>query len=423
MEAERANHGEPRALPLEERRHRVENAGKVHARAGYHAGPRPDGEEAIGRLAGGVAHDFNNLLTVILGRAQLLLQRLPEADPLRRHAGLIQSTAERAGALTQQLLAFGRKQVLQPRVLDLNALVSDVKKIRRRLLGEELLTVLDPGLGRIKADPVQLEQVLINLAVNARDAMPRGGRLAIETVNVELDQAFVRANPGARPGSHVRLAVGDTGTGMDAEALSRIFEPFFTTKEQGKGTGLGLATVYGIVKQSDGYVGVETELGRGTTFSVYLPRATAEADAPAAGPSPAPPAAGSETILVAEDDESLGELARDVLLSCGYGVLEARDGTAALEVAARHPGPIHLLLTDVVMPGLNGRELADRVRALRPEARVLYLSGYSDEMLGLRGVLEPDITLLPKPFTPDALARQVRTLLDAPDRGGPRPAG
>jgi PAS domain S-box-containing protein len=371
--------------------------------------------EAIGRLAGGIAHDFNNLLTVIQGRAQLLLRRLPSEVPERRYVGLIQSTADRAGALTHQLLAFSRKQILQPVVLDLNALVGDMKPLLRRLIREdvELAGDLEPSLGRIKADPAQLQQVLMNLVVNARDAMPAGGRLQIATANVELDDLFVRANPGARPGPHVRLAVRDTGTGMDAATRARIFEPFFTTKEAGHGTGLGLATVYGIVKQSEGYIEVESEPGRGTTFSLYFARVD-EAPAPPVPPDAGPDqvARGRETILLVEDDEPLRELTQEVLEAQGYRVLVAPHGADALDVAERHPEPVDLLLTDVIMPRMSGRALAERLGQTRPGLRVLYMSGYTDDALGSHGVLDPDLALLHKPFTPDALARAVREALD-----------
>ena len=378
--------------------------------------------EAVGQLAGGVAHDFNNLLTVITGRSQLLLRRLDPDDPLRRHAKLIDQTAERAAALTQQLLAFSRKQVLQPKVLDLNAVVTGMGKMLRRLIGEniELVIRLGSDLGSVEADPGQLEQVILNLAVNARDAMPRGGRLTLETERVELDPAFVRRHPGAQPGLHVALVVRDTGIGMDADTQAHLFEPFFTTKGPGKGTGLGLATVYGIVKQSGGYIAVESEPGRGTGFTIYLPRIERAAEAVTPGPAGAGTPHGSETILLVEDEEGVRDLTREILETSGYRVLEARHGAEALRVGEQHPGPVHLLVSDVVMPQMDGRELADRLRALRPDLRVLFMSGYTADALGHHSALDPGTNLLPKPFSPDALARRVREVLDAPLDAPPR---
>jgi PAS domain S-box-containing protein len=374
--------------------------------------------DAIGRLAGGIAHDFNNLLTVILGRSQVALRRLSPDDPLRRSIALIAETAERAGALVQQLLAFSRKQLTQPRVLVLTEVVTRLEQMLRRLIGEdvELVTTFAPDLGRVKADPSQLEQVLVNLAVNARDAMPTGGRLTIETENVQLDLAFARRHRGARPGPYVRLSVSDTGVGMDAVTRARIFEPFFTTKEPGKGTGLGLATVYGIVKQSDGYIAVDSEPGHGARFDIYLPRVDAPPE-----PLPAAPAlgarGGSETLLLVEDEPALRDMTREILELHGYTVIEAGSGADALDVAARHPGPIHLLLTDVVLPRMGGRQLAERLVAQRPETKVLFMSGYTDDALGRHGALDPGVVLLPKPFAPDALARAVRQALDTPGPG------
>ena len=370
--------------------------------------------EAIGRLAGGIAHDFNNLLTVILGRSQMLLHTLEPGDPGRQHVTLIQQSAERAGGLTQQLLAFSRKQVLQPRVLNLNTVVAGVEEILRRLIGEdvELVPVHGSDLWRVKADPGQLEQVILNLAVNARDAMPTGGQLTIETANVGLDDAFVRGHVGARSGPHVRLAVSDTGVGMDAAIQAHLFEPFFTTKEPGKGTGLGLATVYGIVKQSDGYISVESAPGRGARFEVYLPRVDEVTDRIELAPTLVAPYGGSETIFLVEDEDDLRELGREILEGQGYTVLEARNGREALEIGERHPGPIHLLMTDVVMPQMGGRELAERLVERRPETKVLYVSGYTADAIGQHGVLEANVTLLWKPFTPDALARKVREVLE-----------
>ncbi|MBI4484326.1 MAG: PAS domain S-box protein, partial [Acidobacteria bacterium] len=372
--------------------------------------------EAIGQLAGGVAHDFNNLLTVITGYADLLLARVPPEDPRRKSLEEIRKAGERASALTRQLLAFGRKQILEPRVIDLNTIVVESDKLLRRLIGEHInvVTALDPRLGRVIADPGQIEQVILNLAVNARDAMPQGGKLTIETANVELDEAYARAHVSVRPGPHVMLAVSDTGCGMDKETLAQIFEPFFTTKEKGKGTGLGLATVYGIVKQSGGNIWVYTEPGQGAAFKVYLPRVEGEVELarPVTAGTRIP--AGSETLLLAEDDELVRKLVRQTLEMYGYTVLEARQGAEALEICQRHEGPIHLIVTDVVMPEMSGRELAYRVSQLRPPMKVLYLSGYTGNAIVHHGVLEPSIPFLQKPFTPDALARKVREVLDAP---------
>ncbi len=374
--------------------------------------------EAVGRLAGGVAHDFNNLLTAILGSADLVLDTLPTGAPERDEIAEIRKATLRAADLTRQLLAFSRQQVIAPTVLNPNAVVADMDKLLRRLLGEdvELRTTLATDLATVKADQNQLEQVLLNLAVNARDAMPGGGKLTIETQNVELDQDYVRGHLSAQPGPYVMLAVSDTGVGMDAATQARIFEPFFTTKEKGKGTGLGLATVYGIVKQSGGWIWVYSEPGRGTTFKVYLPR-VAEAAAPAAPTPPAPASVrGSETVLVVEDDELIRKLVQKVLKANGYTVLVAGSGGDAEQVAGQHQGPIHLLMTDVVLPGLNGREVARRLTAARAGIRVLYLSGYTDDAIVHHGVLEPGVAFLQKPFAPTALSRKVREVLDSPPK-------
>jgi signal transduction histidine kinase/CheY-like chemotaxis protein len=370
--------------------------------------------DAIGRLAGGVAHDFNNLLTVILGRTDILLHPLKPEDPMRRGIELIQRTAVRAADLTRQLLAFSRKQVLEPVVLDLSAVATDMKDMLGRLIGEDiaLLTTPTPGLGRVKADRGQIEQVVMNLAVNARDAMPQGGRLILETANVELDDEYVRRHVGARPGPHVMLAVSDTGTGIPREIQAQIFEPFFTTKEQGKGTGLGLATVYGIVKQSGGYIEVDSEPGQGTVFRIYLPRLDAAAVTVDRSVRPAAAAGGTETILLVEDEEGVRELARDILRASGYTVLEARNGAEALLLCERHQGPLDMLLTDVVMPRMSGRELAERLAPLRPELSVLYMSGYTDDAVIRHGVLAAGTAFLQKPFTPAALVQRVRETLD-----------
>jgi two-component system cell cycle sensor histidine kinase/response regulator CckA len=380
--------------------------------------------DAIGRLAGGVAHDFNNLLTVILGRTDILLQPLPPEDPMRRGIELIRRTAGRAADLTRQLLAFSRKQVLEAVVLDLNAVSADMKDMLARLIGEDiaLVTAPTPGLGRVKADRGQIEQVVMNLAVNARDAMPRGGHLILETENVDLDAEYVRRHMGARPGPHVMLSVSDSGVGIPRDILPHIFEPFFTTKEQGKGTGLGLATVYGIVKQSGGYIEVDSEPDRGTTFRIYLPRVAASA--PALERSSRPPAAadGTETVLLVEDEEGVRELARDILRASGYTVIEARNGSEALLLSERHPGPLDLLLTDVVMPRMSGRELAERLAQVRPAMSVLYMSGYTDDAVIRHGVLGADTAFLQKPFTPATLVQRVRETLDLARREAAAPA-
>jgi two-component system cell cycle sensor histidine kinase/response regulator CckA len=369
--------------------------------------------EAVGRLAGGIAHDFNNLLTVINGYGELAAECLPPGSPAREFVGEITRAGERAAGLTRQLLAFSRKAVLQPRVLDLNAVVAEMGRMLRRLIGEdvELATDLQPGLGRVSADPTQVEQVVMNLVVNARDAMPRGGKLTIETRDVELDAAYAATRPDVAPGPYVLLAVCDTGTGMTGAVMAHIFEPFFTTKEVGKGTGLGLAAVHGIVKQSGGHVAVYSEPGLGTTFKVYLPRvgpAPAREERPAALPLPR----GRETVLLVEDEEALRGLSRRILESCGYTVLEAGIGADALRVAEEHAGPIELLVTDVVMPGMGGRELSERLTAARPGLRALYVSGYTDDAIVRHGVLAAESAFLQKPFTPAALARKVREVLD-----------
>ena len=378
--------------------------------------------EAVGRLAGGVAHDFNNLIQVVIGYGELVLTALPSDHPQREGIVEIVKAGERAAALTRQLLAFSRQQVIAARVFQLNTVIAEAGKMLKRLLGEDIVlaVVLDPGLDLIKADPHQLEQVLVNLCVNARDAMPRGGKLTIETSNVELDGG-ARLPPEVRPGRYVLLAVSDTGCGMDEATRSHLFEPFFTTKEVGKGTGLGLATVYGIVKQAGGFVSVYSEPGQGTTFKVYLPRVaegTPEEHEPAArapgttsdgGGAPSP----TETLLLVEDEEGVRTLAREVLQTAGYTVLEASGGAAALQVCEEYTGPIHLLVSDVVMPGMGGRELADRLTAQRPEVKVLFLSGYADDAVVRHGVLASQVAFLQKPFTVLALARKVREVLTA----------
>ncbi|HYL56326.1 MAG TPA: PAS domain S-box protein [Gemmatimonadales bacterium] len=370
--------------------------------------------EAVGRLAGGVAHDFNNVLTAIFGYVDLLREDFPEGSPTLQDLGEIRKAAERASGLTRQLLAFSRQQVLEPIVLNLNDLLEDFEKMLRRVIGEDIDLRLSRAkeLGNVRADPGQVQQVLMNLVVNARDAMPTGGTLTIETANAELAEDYVESHRPVAPGSYVVLAVTDTGVGMDPEIQARIFEPFFTTKEKGKGTGLGLSTVYGIVKQSSGYVWVYSEPGRGTTFKIYLPQVDAPARAPGA-PRETGRLAGTETVLLAEDDDMLRPLARELLTRLGYAVLEAGNAQEALELARKHEGPIHLLVADVVMPGPSGRELARRLATTRPETRVLYVSGYTDDAIVHHGMLEAGLNFLQKPFTPTTLARKVRDVLDA----------
>jgi PAS domain S-box-containing protein len=372
--------------------------------------------EAVGQLAGGIAHDFNNLLTAIIGNAELVQHDLPAGSTSFDDLTEIRQAADRAAALTRQLLAFSRKQVLQPRILDLNQLITGVERMLRRLLAENIETRLDlaANLGFVHADPGQIEQVLLNLVVNARDAMPDGGKLVIGTADVELDHAYAADHVGVTPGRHVMLAVTDNGAGMDEQTQAHLFEPFFTTKGPDKGTGLGLSTVHGIVQQSGGSVAVTSQVGRGTTFKVYLPVAE-DGLGPAPEPSPETPLArGTETILLVEDARAVRALAGRVLAAAGYSVLEAGDGAAAEVLAARHDGPIHLLLTDVVMPGLSGSQLAQRIAALRPRIRVLYMSGYTDDAIVHMDVLAKGIPFLEKPFAPEALTRKVREVLDAP---------
>jgi PAS domain S-box-containing protein len=363
--------------------------------------------EAIGQLSGGIAHDFNNLLSVIIGYSEVLEESLPKGDPLHKNCEQISKAGKSAASLTRQLLAFSRQQVLEPKVLDLNTVALHVEKMLRRLIGEhiELTTALSPTLGRVKADQGQIEQVIINLAVNARDAMPNGGKLTIETADIDVDQDYVHRHPLHVPGPYVLLTVSDTGVGMDAETQARIFEPFFTTKEMGKGTGLGLATVYGVVKQSGGFIWVYSELGHGTTFKIYLPR-TAEAVSADRPVSPSGSLRGTETVLLVEDEEALRDFTATVLTQNGYTVLAAERPDRAIEIARQHPGSIHLMLTDVIMPGMNGRALAENMAAMRPEIRVVYMSGYTG--FTHPGLLDSNVILLQKPFTREALLHKVR---------------
>jgi two-component system cell cycle sensor histidine kinase/response regulator CckA len=371
--------------------------------------------EAIGRLSGGIAHDFNNLLGVIIGYSRVLKKSLGAEHPLCEHAVEIEKAGQRAASLTKQLLAFSRQQVMTPAILNLNALASDMEKMLPRLLGEdvEVSLALEPELDSVKVDQSQIEQVIMNLAVNARDAMPDGGKLKIETANVMLDHAYTRNHPGSRAGDYVLLSVTDTGSGMDAGTLAHIFEPFFTTKERGKGTGLGLATVYGIVKQSNGYIWVDSAPGKGSSFHIYLPRYEGAAHAEEQKKESAEKLRGSETVLLVEDAEPLRKLAHSYLESSGFKVLTAGSGEEALQVAANFPGTFDLLLTDVVMPGMNGRVLAEHLMPRQPGMRVLYMSGYTDSFIAGHGVLEPGTHLLHKPFTEEVLIRKAREVLDA----------
>jgi nitrogen-specific signal transduction histidine kinase/CheY-like chemotaxis protein len=370
--------------------------------------------EAVGQLAGGVAHDFNNLLTVINGYARLLEMRTPADDPRRGKIEEIRKAGDRAADLTRQLLAFGRKQVLQPRVLDLREVLGGMEEMLKRLIGEDIRLAWTSGseVPLVRADPGQIEQVVMNLVVNARDAMPSGGMISVEATSVVLDEVYAAAHAEVRPGLYAQVAVSDTGTGIPPDVQSRIFEPFFTTKEVGKGTGLGLATVYGILKQSGGHVSFYTEQGIGTTFRVYLPAAT-ESVAPVDGAAQAPAAPGrAETILLVEDEPMVRELARDILESLGYRVLACGSPAQAIELCEGYAGEIDLLLTDVIMPGMNGRDLHLRLSPGRPNMRTLFMSGYADHAIVHRGVLAAGMAFIQKPFTPEALAARTRAVLD-----------
>jgi PAS domain S-box-containing protein len=369
--------------------------------------------EAVGQLAGGVAHDFNNLLTAILGYCNLLLDDIPRDNPMRQDLEEIRSAGERAASLTRQLLAFSRRQMLQPQIVDVNTLVLQLEKLLRRMISEdvELVTALSPRLPPVRVDPASFEQILVSLALNARDAMPGGGRLTIETAAVELDDSYVGTHPAVVPGQYVMVSVSDSGVGMDEATRARIFEPFFTTKEHGKGSGLGLATVYGIVQQSGGSIWVYSEPGHGTSFKVYLPTSESTGVARAGESGSDGAKTGWETVLLVEDEDAVRALAREVLRRNGYVVLEARHGLDALRVAERHPDPIHLMVTDVVMPHMSGRDLADRLSEVRPKMKVLFMSGYTDHA-AMHRHLTPGAAFLQKPFTPETFARKVRSMLD-----------
>jgi nitrogen-specific signal transduction histidine kinase/ActR/RegA family two-component response regulator len=370
--------------------------------------------EAVGRLAGGVAHDFNNLLMVITGYGELLLDDLGPDDPRHSHVDEVLKAARAAAGLTRQLLAFSRQQVIQPRLLTLEALVHDSEKMLRRMIGEdiELVTTMNPAPATVRIDASQLEQVVMNLVVNARDAMPEGGRITIETASIDLSDAYARSHWPATPGRYAMLAVTDTGVGMDETTRARVFEPFFTTKELGKGTGLGLSMVYGIVKQSGGFIWVYSEPGKGATFKIYLPQVDEAAESlHQTGEMEVVPQ-GTETVLLVEDEPAVRAVVQKVLERHGYRVLVAPEGQLALNVLAGHPGEVHLLLTDVVMPGMSGRQLAAQFSVLRPDAQVLFMSGYTTDAVVRHGVLEPGIAYLQKPFSPEALARTVRRVLD-----------
>jgi len=377
--------------------------------------------EAVGRLAGGIAHDFNNLLTIILGYSQILADGLPAGSRLADSTAQIKSAGERAAGITRQLLAFSRKQVLSPRVINLNDIVLNLDSLLRRLIGEdiEVLTVPANDAGMVKADPGQIEQVIMNLALNSRDAMPQGGKLTLETSNATLDETYAREHRPVEPGQYVMLAVSDTGHGMAEETMGRIFEPFYTTKEVGKGTGLGLSMVYGIVKQSGGYIWVYSEPGQGTTFKIYLPRVDQPADQASTEKSPSRVSRGTETILLVEDDPQLRQLSSSVLSHCGYRVLAAATPEEGIAICEANHHEIRLLVTDVVMPRMNGRQLAERIQKVSPKIRVLYISGYTDNAIVHYGVLDPGLWFLAKPFTLSALVAKVREVLDSAASSAP----
>jgi nitrogen-specific signal transduction histidine kinase/CheY-like chemotaxis protein len=373
--------------------------------------------ETVGKLAGGVAHEFNSILTAIIGQTELLLSDLPSEDPLGKNVAEIRRAADRAAVLTRQLLAYGRKQILQPQILDLNQILNDMIGTLQHLMGNEVNVRVVPGIGlkMVKIDPGQMEQVIVNIVMNAADAMPNGGKLTLETANVALDEEFVRPFPGLKPGNYVMIAITDTGTGMSNEVKARVFEPFFSTKGVGEGTGLGLATCYGILKQSEGHINVYSEDARGATFKIYLPQVTQQAKsfAPRARSPDLP--SGTETILMAEDDSSLLEMSATLLRRLGYTVLTAVNGLEALNLKQqRDIGHIDLLFTDVVMPHMSGKELSDRIRAIYPHTKILFTSAYTENAIVHQGMLNEGVTLLQKPFTPSALANKVRETLDQP---------
>jgi len=378
--------------------------------------------EAVGRLAGSVAHDFNNLLSVILSYSELTLESLKPIDPLRAEIEAIKKAGERASDLTRQLLAFSRQQILTPRIVDLNRVVEESERMLRRLIGEDIALQMNYGaaISKVKVDPSQIDQVILNLAINARDAMPVGGKLTIETMNVALDQSYTTAHFGVAAGPYVMLAVTDSGVGMDAATQARIFEPFFTTKELGKGTGLGLSTVFGIVQQSGGTIWVYSEPGAGTTFKVYFPAADGAIVAPDEVVHPST-LQGTETILLVEDQEEVRKVAVQILKRYGYHVIEAGNAGEALLSCERHPRTIHLLLTDVVMPQMSGRELAERLLQIRPDMKVLYMSGYTENTIVHHGMLDSGIAYMQKPLLPEMLARRVREVLETPRRSTTRP--
>jgi PAS domain S-box-containing protein len=371
--------------------------------------------EAIGQLAGGIAHDFNNLLAVIMGSADIIVDVLPRGDPLGRKVELIRSAGSSAADLVRQLLAFSRQQMIQPVVLDVRKIIQRTQAMLERIIGEdiEFQVLMEDSVGSIKADPGQIEQVLLNLAANARDALPKGGRITIRASNVELDASDKKKHNPIVPGPYVMLSIEDTGCGMDLKTQARIFDPFFTTKEMGKGTGLGLATVYGIVKQTGGYIWVYSEVGHGTIFRVYLPRVGKAVQTAEREPSEIEDLQGSETILLAEDSESLREMAEEYLKSIGYTVLSAVSGEKALQLAKDFEGPIHLLLTDVVMPEMSGPELANQLASLRPGLMIIFTSGYTDDAIARQGILDPEVAFIQKPYRPKALAKKIRQVLNA----------
>jgi PAS domain S-box-containing protein len=370
--------------------------------------------EAIGRLAGGVAHDFNNMLSVILGYSELALRKLQPIDPIYKELKAVQEAANRSADLTRQLLAFSRKQTISPRVVDLNEQTRAMERLLTRIIGEDInLTLnLSPGLWPVYMDPAQLDQIVANLAVNSRDAMPEGGKLMVETANTIVDADFCKSHGGLTPGDFVMLAVTDTGCGVDRETLDHVFEPFFTTKPEGKGTGLGLATVYGIAKQNNGFVYIYSELGRGTTVKVYLPRYVGHEAAVPAPPKEGSPAGGWETILLVEDESQIRQLAKTILETLGYRVLEASSPGEAIVLCEKHPRSIHLLLTDMVMPNMNGKELEGKIRAMMPRVRTLFMSGYTGDVIAQHGVFDETVHFLPKPFSVRSLAEKVRQVLD-----------